>query len=46
MANNEQKVSLICSLLAFLLMNLGENQSFFTDGSDFLAKILGNLNNF
>ncbi len=46
MASNEQKRLTICSLLAILQTNLREKLVFFANAYDFLAKKLGNLNNF
>ena len=37
---------MFCSLLAILQTNLRENRIFFAKTYDFLAKKLGNLNNF
>ena len=45
-ASNEQKCLTFCSLLAILQTNLREKPIFFANAYDFLAKKLGNLNNF
>jgi hypothetical protein len=45
-ASNEQKRLTFCSLLAILQTNLREKPIFFANAYDFLAKKLGNLNNF
>ena len=45
-ASNEQKSLTYCSLLAILQTNIRENPIFFANAYDFLAKKLGNLNNF
>jgi hypothetical protein len=45
-ASNEQKSLTFCSLLAILQTNLREKPIFFANAYDFLAKKLGNLNNF
>ena len=45
-ASNEQKKLTLCSLLAILQTNLREKPIFFANAYDFLAKKLGNLNNF
>ena len=45
-ASNEQKRLTFYSLLAILQTNLREKPIFFANAYDFLAKKLGNLNNF
>ncbi|MFZ1835946.1 MAG: hypothetical protein WAU22_04840, partial [Segatella copri] len=45
-ASNEQKILTFCSLLAILQTILREKPIFFANAYDFLAKKLGNLNNF